>query len=82
MAEQNYQERELLDSLSGFLEQFQLPGEGQKVSRILEAFSLKYSADNPSMSEEACHQISYLLMMLHTYIHNTNVSDKMTLPQF
>lgn len=68
-----------------FLTFFDLPGEGQKVDRIVQVFARKYIHDNPTTvykSSTAAYTLSYLLMMLQTSLHNPQVTEKMTLQQF
>jgi brefeldin A-inhibited guanine nucleotide-exchange protein len=79
----NYAGTEILPALKHFLSLFELPGEGQKVERILEAFSKKLSDDNPELyTADGAYLFSFLLMMLHTNTHNPQVVEKMTLAQF
>ena len=70
-----------------FLSYFDLPGEGQKVDRIVQVYARKYLHDNPTSlykSSTAAYTLSYLLMMLQTSLHNPQVAanDRMTLAQF
>lgn len=72
----------ILQAIKHFLSLFELPGEGQKVERILELFSIQYALDNPELHEDAAYLLSFLLMMCHTSLHNPQVQDKMTLPKY
>lgn len=67
-----------------FLEHFTLPGESQKVDRVLEKFAQKFYEDNPESfnSATAAYTLSYLLMMLQTDLHNPQVKVKMKLTEF
>ena len=47
----NYKDQHLLSALRLFLSTFKLPGESQKIDRILEQFAIKYHKDNPSSFE-------------------------------
>ena len=70
-------------ALRHYLKFFILPGEAQKVDRLLMEFSEAYINDNPGYHDkEIWHCLSYLLMMLHTAHHNPNVIEKMTLEEF
>ncbi|KAK3256646.1 hypothetical protein CYMTET_34225, partial [Cymbomonas tetramitiformis] len=79
-------------SLRMFLDGFRLPGEAQKISRILEYFSACYyqhngqKGENPSNAEPAdsdsVYVLSYSIIMLNTDLHNKQVKKKMTLDQF
>lgn len=79
----NLKDLSVLESLKYYLSLFELPGESQKVERILEAFAKQYTKDNPDLyTQDATHLTSFLLMMLHTNIHNPQVIDKMNLQSF
>jgi brefeldin A-inhibited guanine nucleotide-exchange protein len=78
----NFKNITVLEALRFFLSLFELPGEGQKVERILDCFSKKYSADNPELTSDAAHLLSVLLMMLHTNTYNPQVKEKMILADF
>lgn len=79
----NLKDLTVLESLKYYLSLFELPGESQKVERILEAFAKQYTKDNPDLYTQDCtHLLSFLLMMLHTNIHNPQVIDKMNLQTF
>lgn len=56
---------------------FRLPGEGQKVDRIMEKFGEKYAKDNPNTfgSSECIYVLSYATMMLQTSIHNPSARN-------
>ena len=79
----NFVGQDILQALKHFMTLFEMPGEGQKVERILENFGLKYANDNPDhYIPDGAHMICFLLVMLHTNVYNPNVADKMTLAQF
>ena len=79
----NFKDLTVLEALKYFLSLFELPGESQKVERILENFAKKYTEDNPGLyTQDATHMVSFLLMMLHTNVHNPQVIDKMNLQSF
>lgn len=61
-----------VESLKRLLSGFRLPGEGQKVDRIMEKFGEKYCQDNRNAfgSAECIYLLSYATMMLQTSIHN------------
>lgn len=67
------------NALRALCSQFRLPGESQQIDRVMQAFATKYHIDNPSlMGEDAAYAISFSIMMLHTDIHNPNVTKKIT----
>jgi brefeldin A-resistance guanine nucleotide exchange factor 1 len=76
----------ILDTaLRTYLESFRLPGESQKIQRILEAFSEKYYDQQSSdvfASKDAVFILCYSLIMLNTDQHNPQVKKKMTEDEF
>ncbi|XP_068649287.1 ARF guanine-nucleotide exchange factor GNL2-like [Aristolochia californica] len=76
----------ILDTaLRTFLETFRLPGESQKIQRILEAFSEKFYEQQSSemfASKDAVFIFCYSLIMLNTDQHNPQVKKKMTEEEF
>ena len=75
---------DIVQALRLFLSTFQLPVEGQKIDRIIEHFGSKYYKDNKDLFSDAdsAFYLSYAIMILHTYLHNPNVKDEMTLDGF
>ncbi|GAB4832952.1 Nucleolar GTP-binding protein 2 [Ancistrocladus abbreviatus] len=75
-----------LDSaLRIYLETFRLPGESQKIQRILEAFSDRFYDQQSSdlfESKDAVLILCYSLIMLNTDQHNPQVKKKMTEEEF
>ncbi|XP_074381899.1 ARF guanine-nucleotide exchange factor GNL2-like [Apium graveolens] len=75
-----------LDSaLRTYLESFRLPGESQKIHRIIEAFSNQYYDQQTSdtfQNGSAVLVLSYSLIMLNTDQHNPQVKKKMTEDEF
>ena len=63
---------------------FQLPGESQKIDRVMEMFSKCYVACNPGsiFNEESAYIFSFSIIMLQTTLHNPSVRFRMTLEQF
>ncbi|XP_042492770.1 ARF guanine-nucleotide exchange factor GNL2 [Macadamia integrifolia] len=76
----------ILDTaLRTFLETFRLPGESQKIHRILEEFSEKFYDQQSSeifVSKDAVFILCYSLIMLNTDQHNPQVKKKMTEEEF
>jgi brefeldin A-inhibited guanine nucleotide-exchange protein len=74
------------EGLRVLLKHFTLPGESQVVERIVETFGITYHGQNRQggvlANSDAVYSLSYLLMMLQSNLHNPQVVDKMTLPQF
>lgn len=67
-----------------FLETFRLPGEAQKIQRVLEAFSARYYEQSPHIlaNKDAALLLSYSLILLNTDQHNSQVKKKMTEEDF
>lgn len=67
-----------------FLVTFRLPGESQKIQRILEAFSERYYEQSPQIlaNKDAALLLSYSLILLNTDQHNAQVKKKMTEDEF
>ena len=62
----NFNGKGLVESLKELLSTFRLPGEGQKVDRIMEKFGEKYVLDSPEafQSAECVYLLSYAIIML------------------
>lgn len=72
-------------ALRMFMESFRLPGEAQKISRILENFASHYHKecqDETFKSEDVVYVLCYSIIMLNTDQHNAQVKKKMTLEDF
>ncbi|CAI5458647.1 unnamed protein product [Closterium sp. Yama58-4] len=71
-------------ALRTFLESFRLPGEAQKIARVLEAFAARYYEQCPDVlaSRDAAYILSYSVIMLNTDQHNGQVRHKMTEEEF
>ncbi|XP_056608968.1 cytohesin-3 [Triplophysa dalaica] len=74
----------LVQALRQFLWSFRLPGEAQKIDRMMEAFALRYCTCNPGVfqSTDTCYILSFAIIMLNTSLHNPNVKDKTTIQRF
>ncbi|XP_018593844.1 cytohesin-3-like isoform X2 [Scleropages formosus] len=74
----------LVQGLRQFLWSFRLPGEAQKIDRMMEAFATRYCNCNPTVfqSTDTCYILSFAIIMLNTSLHNPNVKDKPTLERF
>ncbi|KVH93928.1 Armadillo-like helical [Cynara cardunculus var. scolymus] len=72
-------------ALRTYLETFRLPGESQKIQRILEAFSERFYDQQSSeifVSKDAVFILCYSVIMLNTDQHNPQVKKKMTEEEF
>lgn len=77
----------LVESLRHFLTNggFRLPGEAQKIERMVEAFAQCYWEDSPASfsSADTAMIIAYSIIMLNTDLHNPQVKkNKMSKEQF
>ncbi|KAL8176751.1 UNVERIFIED_CONTAM: Cytohesin-2 [Gekko kuhli] len=74
----------LVQALRQFLWSFRLPGEAQKIDRMMEAFAQRYCLCNPGVfqSTDTCYVLSFAVIMLNTSLHNPNVRDKPTVERF
>uniref|UniRef100_A0A4X2KYR0 Cytohesin-2 n=1 Tax=Vombatus ursinus TaxID=29139 RepID=A0A4X2KYR0_VOMUR len=70
--------------LRQFLWSFRLPGEAQKIDRMMEAFAQRYCLCNPGVfqSTDTCYVLSFAVIMLNTSLHNPNVRDKPGVERF
>ncbi|KAF7204748.1 cytohesin 3, partial [Nothobranchius furzeri] len=74
----------LVQALRQFLWSFRLPGEAQKIDRMMEAFASRYCQCNPGVfqSTDTCYVLSFAIIMLNTSLHNPNVRDKPPVERF
>uniref|UniRef100_H3D114 Cytohesin 4a n=1 Tax=Tetraodon nigroviridis TaxID=99883 RepID=H3D114_TETNG len=74
----------LVQALRQFLWSFRLPGEAQKIDRMMEAFATRYCECNAGVfqSTDTCYILSFSIVMLNTTLHNPNVKDKPNLQRF
>ncbi|CAG12517.1 unnamed protein product, partial [Tetraodon nigroviridis] len=74
----------LVQALRQFLWSFRLPGEAQKIDRMMEAFATRYCDCNANVfqSSDTCYILSFAIIMLNTSLHNPCVKDKTTLERF
>ncbi|EME32087.1 GTP:GDP antiporter/ protein homodimerization [Galdieria sulphuraria] len=82
----DFKNRPFTTSLRVFLESFRLPGEAQKIDRILQSFSEHFYEQNksstPFNSADAAHVLAFACIMLNTDQHNSSIKKKMTLEEF
>uniref|UniRef100_A0A8C1B111 Cytohesin 3a n=1 Tax=Cyprinus carpio carpio TaxID=630221 RepID=A0A8C1B111_CYPCA len=74
----------LVQALRQFLWSFRLPGEAQKIDRMMETFAARYCQCNPGVfqSTDTCYVLSFSVIMLNTSLHNPNVRDKPSVERF
>ena len=63
---------------------FRLPGEAQKIDRIMEKFAERYCDNNPGVFKDAdeAYILSYAIIILNTDAHNPMVKNRMTKDEF
>ncbi|CAI9756430.1 unnamed protein product [Fraxinus pennsylvanica] len=80
----NFDGMDFGEAIRFFLRGFRLPGEAQKIDRIMEKFAERYCKCNPNSftSADAAYVLAYSVIMLNTDAHNSMVKDKMTKVDF
>lgn len=74
----NFQDIEFDEAIRLFLQGFRLPGEAQKIDRIMEKFAERYCKCNPKVfsSADTAYVLAYSIIMLNTDAHNPMVKNK------
>ncbi len=74
----------LVQALRQFLWSFRLPGEAQKIDRMMEKFAARYCQQNPGVfsNTDTCYVLSFSIIMLNTALHNPSVKDRPTIDKF
>ncbi|XP_023635276.1 brefeldin A-inhibited guanine nucleotide-exchange protein 4 isoform X2 [Capsella rubella] len=80
----NFAKKDFVEAIRFFLRGFRLPGEAQKIDRIMEKFAEHYWKCNPGSftSADTAYVLAYSVIMLNTDAHNNMVKDKMTKADF
>ncbi|KAJ6226011.1 hypothetical protein M0813_00979 [Anaeramoeba flamelloides] len=67
-----------------FLSGFRLPGEAQKIDRMMEKFADRYCNNNPNLfkSADTAYVLAYSVIMLHTDAHSKQIKNKMSKEEF
>ncbi|XP_068191405.1 brefeldin A-inhibited guanine nucleotide-exchange protein 2 [Antennarius striatus] len=78
--------RDFVSALRAFLEGFRLPGEAQKIDRLMEKFAARYLECNQGQtlfaSADTAYVLAYSIIMLTTDLHSPQVKNKMTKDQY
>ncbi|XP_076264030.1 ADP ribosylation factor guanine nucleotide exchange factor Sec71 [Rhynchophorus ferrugineus] len=73
-------------ALRHFLDGFRLPGEAQKIDRLMEKFASRYCECNPNnglfSSADTAYVLGFSIIMLTTDLHSPQVKNKMTKEQY
>lgn len=66
------------EAIRAFLQGFRLPGEAQKIDRIMEKFAERYCKCNPKAftSADTAYVLAYSVILLNTDAHNPMVKNK------
>ncbi|XP_065859435.1 brefeldin A-inhibited guanine nucleotide-exchange protein 2-like [Euphorbia lathyris] len=80
----DFQGMEFDEAIRVFLRGFRLPGEAQKIDRIMEKFSERYCKCNPKVftSADTAYVLAYSVILLNTDSHNIMVKNKMSADDF
>lgn len=82
----NFTGKDIVSGLRMFLEGFRLPGEAQKIDRLMEKFASRYCENNKTdtifASADTAYVLSYSIIMLTTDLHSPQVKNKMTKEQY
>ncbi|KAI3498366.1 hypothetical protein L1887_34139 [Cichorium endivia] len=80
----NFHDMEFDEAIRVFLRGFRLPGEAQKIDRIMEKFAQRYCKCNPKafISADTAYVLAYSVITLNTDAHNATVKNKMSADDF
>lgn len=83
----NFAGMKFLQALRSFLDGFRLPGEAQKIDRLVEKFASRFFENNPThdppfASADTAYVLAYSVIMLTTDLHSVQVKTKMTKEQY
>ena len=82
----NFAGKDFVAALRHFLDHFRLPGEAQKIDRLMEKFAARYCETNPNNklfhSADVAYVLSYSIIILTTDLHSPSIKQKMTKEQY
>ncbi|EPY51939.1 Sec7 domain-containing protein [Schizosaccharomyces cryophilus OY26] len=80
----NFANYRFVDALRRLLQAFRLPGEAQKIDRIMLKFSERYMKENPSAfaNADTAYILAYSIIMLNTDLHSPQIKNKMSKEDF
>ncbi|PRP85288.1 ankyrin repeat-containing protein [Planoprotostelium fungivorum] len=82
----NFSHLEFDIALRRFLYRFRLPGEAQKIDRIMEKFAQQYYKNNEAAgvfnNSDAVYVLAFATIMLNTDLHSSSIKKKMTRQEF
>ncbi|KAF3937435.1 hypothetical protein ABW19_dt0208610 [Dactylella cylindrospora] len=73
-----------VDALRRFLQTFRLPGEAQKIDRLMLKFAAKYTGGNPNAfaNADTAYVLAYSVIMLNVDQHSSKIKKRMTKEDF
>ncbi|KAF2101444.1 hypothetical protein NA57DRAFT_34108 [Rhizodiscina lignyota] len=79
----DFRQTRFVDALRRFLQSFRLPGEAQKIDRLMEKFAARYITGNPKAfaNAETAYVLAYSVVMLNTDQHSPNIKNKRMTPE-
>ena len=79
-----YKRQSFDNALRNFLSRFWLPGEAQKIDRMMEKFAERFCALNPGVfaNTDTAYVLAFSLIMLNTDAHSAQMKKKMTQQEF
>lgn len=80
----DFREQSFDEALRAYLWSFRLPGESQKIDRMMETFAKQFCSCNPDIfaHTDGCYILAFATIMLNTSLHNPSVAHKPTLEEF
>lgn len=78
--------KDIVTALRHFLDHFRLPGEAQKIDRLMEKFAARFCETNPNNklfhSADVAYVLSYSIIILTTDLHSPQIKNRMTKEQY
>ena len=73
----DFKQMQFDEAIRFFLEGFRLPGEAQKIDRIMEKFAEQYTLQNEAVfsSADTAFILAFSIIMLNTDLHNPSIPD-------
>ncbi|HAT6976694.1 TPA: RalF [Legionella pneumophila] len=77
-SQMDFNGQSFVEGLRAFLKAFKLPGEAQKIDRLVQSFSEAYSKQNPDVvsNADAAYVLAFQTIMLNTDLHNPSIPEK------
>jgi len=68
--------KSLVDALRDLCKEFLIPGEAQKIDRVMDALATSYDKQNPGIYRDTTFSMLFSMMILNSDLHNPNVKNK------